>query len=99
MLHLNPEEGWNSTEPWHFLKLKQRDLSSPFHCCYWTKQQIDEICFAYMLKVSFQNHQDSATKQMLKKKKTKNNKPQNHQIKTTNCKKYNISLSEHFLAI
>lgn len=94
MFHFNPEEGWNSTKPWHFLQLKQRDLFSPLHCWYWTKEQTDEICFAYMLKVSFQNHQDSVTKQMIKKAP----KTKNHQTKTANHK-YNINLSEHFLAI
>lgn len=47
------KEGWNSTKPWHFLPLKQRDLFSPLHCWYWTKQKTDEICLTYLLKVFF----------------------------------------------
>lgn len=74
--HFNPEVGWNSVKPWQFLQLKQSDLFSPLHCWHWTKQQTDEICLAYMLKVSFQSHQDSATKQMIKKTQTTKSKPQ-----------------------
>lgn len=83
MFHFNPEEGWNSTKPWHFLQLKQTTLFTPSVLVLDKKQQTDEISFAYMMKVSFQNHQDSVTKQMIKNPQKQNQKPPNQQTTTS----------------